>query len=191
MVGGCSQGCSCVHVSGRTGSAQRTRSSDPPSYPVSADDRAPGWSELPPAPLPFTFITGVGAGVPDSWSELSTGGGKGGIGTEVACNCGPMLLSYSVLGGTLDCRDGQLMEGGLVCWCWSLPTSPQWSPRSGAGQRTHRRQGQNTPGCFTRLTDTTFWSLRTLLHWQIALLNVGPTTLVAFFCVVGPLLWLM
>ena len=27
-----------------------------------------GWSELAPPSLPFTFITGVGAGVPDSWS---------------------------------------------------------------------------------------------------------------------------
>ena len=45
-----------------------------PSRPTTV--RRGGLSSLP-APLPFTFITGVGAGVPDSWSELSSGGGRG------------------------------------------------------------------------------------------------------------------
>lgn len=76
-----------------------------------------GWSELAPPSLPFTFITGVGAGVPDSWSELSSSGeGEGGgIGTEVR---GIQLWSNAL---ELLCArwDSGLQRAQLMC-CWSL-----------------------------------------------------------------------
>ena len=119
---------------------QRTRSSDPPKLRSRRTAVCPGGLSSLPAPPPFTFITGVGAGVPDSWSELSSGrGGGGDIGAEVACNSGPYeLLLCASAARKLGLELAESSAGGPVC-CWSYQLL-QWFPRSRPGQRTHRQR---------------------------------------------------
>ena len=78
-----------------------------------------GWSELAPPSLPFTFITGVGAGVPDSWSELSSSGGGGrywnrGAWDPIVEQCSSAALCSVGLWVAESSADGG------SCCCWSL-----------------------------------------------------------------------
>lgn len=142
-----------------------------PSRPTTV--RRGGLSSLP-APLPFTFITGVGAGVPDSWSELSSGGGRGYWsrgGEQLWTKRGAVCARWDS-----GLQRAQLMEGGRVGLLLFVfkPTSLEWSPRSGAGQRTHRQDKTLHAASHNILVSLYIGTLHCF---------VGPTTLVpVYFC---------